>query len=69
MKYLNYIQKHDDFKKKMPDDLKKMPTSTKKQKAYYKSAKKREARKAANRLDSIFLMIERKEGIKHLSFC
>jgi len=69
MKYLNYIQKHDDFKKKMPEDIRQMPTSTKKQKAHYKSAVRREERKAAKRLDSLFLMIERKEGIKHLSFC
>jgi len=69
MKYLNYIKKHDEFKRKMPDDIKQMPTDTKKQKAYYKTAKRREDRKATNRLDSLFLMIERKEGIKHLSFC
>ena len=69
MKYLNYIKKHDEFKRKMPDDIKQMPTDTKKQKAYYKTAKRREDRRAANRLESLFLMIERKEGIKHLSFC
>lgn len=69
MKYLNYIKKHDDFKQSMPEDYRKMPQDTKKQKAYYKAAKKREERHTARRLDSLFLMIERKEGIKHLSFC
>lgn len=69
MKYLKYIQKHDEFKKNMPSDLCQMPQDTKLQKAYYKSAKKREAKRSARRLDSLFLMIESKEGIKQLSFC
>lgn len=69
MKYLKYIQKHDEFKQNMPSDLRLMPQDTKLQRAYYKSAKRREAKRSARRLDSLFLMIENKEGIKQLSFC
>jgi hypothetical protein len=69
MKYLKYIQKHDEFKQSMPSDPRQMPQDTKLQKAYYQSAKKREARRSARRLDKLFLMVERKEGIKELSFC
>lgn len=69
MKYLKYIQKHDDFKQSMPDDYRQMPQDTKRQKAYYNAAKKRADRRSARRLDNLFIMIERKEGIKQLSFC
>ncbi len=34
---------------------------------YYRAAKKREERRGANRLDSLFLLIEKQEGIKQLS--
>lgn len=63
MKYLKYIRAHDDFKQMMPKDYHKMPRSTKRQKAYYKAAKQREARKSARRVDNLFTMIERKETI------
>lgn len=69
MKYLKYIQKHDEFKQNMLADLNRMPQDTKLQKAYYQSAKKREAKRNARRLDNLFRMIERKEGIKQISFC
>lgn len=69
MKYLKYIQKHDEFKQNMPSDLHQMPQDTKLQKAYYRSAKRREEKRSARRLDNLFLMIERKEGIKRLSLC
>lgn len=69
MKYLKYIQKHDEFKQNMPTDLRRMPQDTRLQKSYYKSAKRREAKRSARRLDSLFIMIERQEGIKSLSFC
>lgn len=69
MKYLKYIQKHDEFKQNMPADLHQMPRDTKQQKAYYQSAKRRAEKHSARRLDSLFAMIERKEGIKSLSFC
>lgn len=69
MKYLKYIRAHDDFKQMMPKDYHKMPQSTKRQKAYYKAAKQREVRKSARRVDNLFTMIERKEGIREISFC
>ena len=69
MKYIKYIQRHDEFKQNMPSELRLMPRDTKRQKAYYKSAKRREERQSARRLDKLFLMIERKEGIKQLSYC
>lgn len=69
MKYLKYIQKHDEFKQKMPDDYHQMPQDTRQQKVYYRSARKRAQRHSARRLDNLFAMIEREEGIKELSFC
>ncbi len=69
MKYLKYIQKHDEFKMNMPADYHKMPQDTRRQKAYYRAAQKRAERKSARRLDNLFALIERKEGIKELSFC
>lgn len=69
MKYLKYIKAHDEFKQMMPQDYHQMPQSTKQQKAYYRAAKKREARRSIRRMDNLFAMIESKEGIKELSFC
>lgn len=69
MKYLKYIQKHDEFRQKMPDDYHQMPQDTRQQKLYYKSARKRAQRHSARRLDNLFAMIEHKEGIKEVSFC
>lgn len=69
MKYLKYIQKHDEFKQNMPADYRKLPQDTRRQKAYYRAAQKRDERKSARRLDNLFAIIERKEGIKELSFC
>ncbi|MCM1144975.1 MAG: hypothetical protein NC407_09720 [Lachnoclostridium sp.] len=59
MKYLKYIQKHDEFKQNAPDDYRKLPQNTKRQKFYYRSAKKRAERNSAKRLDSLFLLIEK----------
>lgn len=69
MKYLKYIHKHDAFKQNKPADLRLMPQNTRQQKAYYRSARKREAKRSARRLDNLFFLIERKEGMKQLSFC
>lgn len=68
MKYLKYIQKHDSFKQNKPADYRRMPQDTKKQKAYYRAAQRREEKKSASRLDSLFTLIEDKEGIKKLSY-
>ena len=69
LKYLKYIKAHDEFKQMMPQDYHQTPQSTKQQKAYYRAAKKREVRRSIRRMDKLFAMIERKEGIKELSFC
>ncbi|MCM1537868.1 MAG: hypothetical protein NC254_05685 [bacterium] len=69
MKYLRYIKDHDEFKRNKPADYRQMPRDTKKQKAYYRTAKRRAQRKSARRLDRLFVMIEREEGMKSLSFC
>lgn len=69
MKYLQYIKKHDEFKQNAPKDYRKLPQNTKQQKRYYRTAKKREEKRIAKRLDSLFLRIEKQEGIKHLSYC
>lgn len=69
MKYLKYIKSHDEFKQNMPADYRQMPRNTRQQKVYYKSAKKRAEKRSARRLDSLFGLIERQNGIKSLSFC
>ena len=69
MKYINYIYEHDRYKKISINDYRQLPQDTKKQKAHFRSAMKREKRRSARRLDSLFAEIERKEGIKALSFC
>ncbi len=69
MKYLKYIQKHDAFKQSMPEDYRKMPQDTERQKRYYRAAKRRDQRRSARRLDSLFLLIEQREGIRRLSCC
>nr|WP_300840197.1 hypothetical protein [uncultured Acetatifactor sp.] len=69
MKYLKYIKEHDRFKQNAPKDYRKLPQSTERQKRYYRTAKKREEKRSAKRLDSLFLMIEKQEGIKQLSYC
>jgi len=68
MKYVKYIQAHDAFKAGEVD-YRTMPQSTKRQRSYYRTAKRRAEKRSAGRLDSLFLMVERKEGIKQLSFC
>ena len=68
MQYVKYIKAHDEFKLN-PVEARYMPRSTGRQKNYYRSAKKREEKHAARRLDSLFLMIEKNESIKKLSFC
>lgn len=69
MKYLKYIKDHDEFRQNRSDDYRQMPRDTKQQKAYYRTAKRRAKKRSAKRLDSLFTMIERQEGIKSLSFC
>ena len=68
IKFVKYIQAHDKFKAN-PVDYHAMPRSTNRQRAYYYSAKRREEKRSARRLDNLFLMIENKEGIRNLSFC
>lgn len=69
IKYLKYIKNHDEFKQNMPADYRQLPRDTKKQKAYYESAKRREEKRNARRLDDLFALIESKEEIKEISFC
>lgn len=68
MKYVKYIQAHDEFKVSSVD-YRTMPQATERQRTYYRAAKRREEKRSDRRLDNLFLMIERKEGIKQLSFC
>lgn len=68
MKYLKYIKEHDEFKQNAPKDYRKLPQNTERQKLYYRTAKKREEKRSAKRLDSLFLLIEKQEGIKQLSY-
>lgn len=60
---------HDEFKQNMPANYHKMSQDMRRQKAYYRAAQKRAERKSARRLDNLFALIERKEGIKELSYC
>lgn len=69
MKYVRYIKKHDEFKQRLPEDYRLMPRDSKKQKLYYKAAKKKAQRRSARRVDELFLQIERREGIKRVSYC
>lgn len=69
MKYLKYIKEHDEFRQNAPKDYRELPQDTQRQKLYYRAAKKREERRSAKRLDSLFLLIEKQEGIKRLSCC
>ena len=68
MKYVRYIKAHDEFKLN-PVEARNMPRSTARQRTYHRSAKKREEKQAARRLDGLFLMIEKNNDIKKLSFC
>lgn len=63
MKYLKYIREHDEFKQNAPKDYRKLPQNTKRQKMYYRTAKKRAEKSSARRLDGLFLLIEKQEGI------
>lgn len=69
MKYMKYIRKHDEFKQNLPEDYRQMPRDSRRQKRYYASAKRRAEKRSAGRVDRLFELIERKEGIKDLSFC
>lgn len=69
MKLLKYIKKHDEFKQNTPKDYHLMPRDSKKQKKYYADARKREARRNAQKVEYLFALIESKEGIKSLSYC
>ncbi len=66
--FVKYIKAHDEYKAN-PVASRDMPQRTERQKSYYRSAKRRENKRAAQRLDALFRMIECKEGIKQLSFC
>ena len=68
MKYMKYIQSHDEFKLHQVD-YRTMPQVTARQKSYYRTARRRAEKQNARRLDSLFVLIEQKEGIKQLSFC
>lgn len=68
MKFVKYINAHDEFKSSEVD-YRTMPRSTERQRTYYRSAKRREEKRSAKRLESLFLMLEQKEGIKSFSFC
>lgn len=59
----------DEFKQNAPKNYRKLSQNTKRQKMYYKAAKKREEKRSAKRLDSLFQLIEKQEGIKQLSCC
>lgn len=67
MKYLKYIASHDEFRQRTPRDYHKLPQDTKRQKQYYRAAKKREEKRSIRRVDRLFLMIEKQDGIKELS--
>lgn len=69
MKYLKYIKAHDEFKHSAPNDYRKLPQNTARQKLYYRTAKKRAEKSSAKRLDALFCLIEKQEGIKQLSCC
>ena len=69
MRMLRYIQGHDEFRQFGPADYRQMPRRTRQQRHYYNSAKRLQEKRTARRLDSLFLMIEKKEGIKQLSMC
>lgn len=69
MRMLRYIQGHDEFRQFGPADYRQMPRRTRQQRYYYNSAKRLQEKRTARRLDSLFLMIEKKEGIKQLSMC
>ncbi len=69
MKYLKYIASHDEFRQRTPRDYHKLPQDTKRQKQYYRAAKKREEKRSIRRVDRLFLMIEKQDGIKELSCC
>ena len=67
MKLLHYIQSHDEFRQFGPADYRQMPQRTRQQRYYYKAAKHRQEKRDAKRLDALFLMIEKQEGMKKLS--
>lgn len=67
MQYLKYIASHDEFRQRTPRDYHKLPQDTKRQKQYYRAAKKREEKRSIRRVDRLFLMIEKQDGIKELS--
>lgn len=49
----------DEFKQNAPKNYHKLPQNTEQQKMYYKAAKKREEKRSAKRLDSLFQLIEK----------
>lgn len=56
---VEYIVAHDRAKQIIADDYRKLPQVTKKQKRYFRKAERKERYKKAQRLDSLFMMIER----------
>ena len=67
MNYLMYIKDHDAFKEHGPADYHQMLLATKKQRLYYNTTKKRDERHTARRLDRLFAIGERTEGMKGCS--
>lgn len=57
-KIVEFIIKHDKAKVIIQDDYRKLPRATKKQKKYYNFAKKKEQKKAIQRLDKLFEQIK-----------
>ncbi len=55
---ISYIIEHDRAKVTIMDDYRKLPKRTRKQKIYYRQAERRERKKAYQRLDSLFALIE-----------
>lgn len=69
-KIIKYIVAHDRAKATIMEDYRKLPVQTKKQKNYYKSAKRKEKRKAEKRLDNIFAMLEAADpSLRQCSMC
>jgi len=56
---VQYIIKHDKAKTIIADDYRKLPQNTKKERHYYRVAKNKAKRKEKNRLDSLFLKLEK----------
>lgn len=69
MKYLKYIKEHDEYKLKAPEDYRMLPQDTKRQKIYYRAAMRRAEKQSSRRVEELFALIEKREGIRMLSYC